>query len=206
MPIAEPTTMLTDYALATLGAILAGWLGGRARPLPARLWAAAFVAIALAAAVGGTLHGFGPALALSTRAGLWNLVYGAIGLGNFFMLAGILFTVVPRRGWPFVLALLALRLLAYVVFTMAADFRYVMYDLVLTLSVLLGAALYGLARGESSAPFVLSGAFLSLLGAFIQTQGVDLHPRFNHNDLFHVLEMGALYLFARAGLRFPRRD
>jgi hypothetical protein len=204
MPIAEPTTMLTDYLLAVLGVILASWLGGRARPLPARLWAAAFVAIALAAGVGGTLHGWGPALALSTRAGLWNLVYAAIGLGNFFMLAGLLFTVVPRRVWPLVLGVLALRLLAYVVFTMAADFRYVMYDLVLTLSVLLGTALYGLARGEPSAPFVLSGVLLSLLGAFFQTEGVDLHPRFNHNDLFHVLEMGALYLFARAGLRFPR--
>jgi hypothetical protein len=205
MPIAEPTTTLTDYALAAVGAALAGWLGGRTRPLPARLWAAAFLAIALAAAVGGTLHGWGPALALPTRAGLWNVVYAAIGLGNFFMLAGILFTVVPRRGWTLVLALLALRLLAYVLFTMAADFRYVMYDLVLTLSVLLGTALFSLARGESSAPFVLAGVLLSLLGAFVQTGGVDLHPRFNHNDLFHVLEMGALYLFARAGLRFPQR-
>jgi hypothetical protein len=204
MPIAEPTTVLTDYALAVLGVILACWLGGRARPLPTRLWAAAFVAIALGAGAGGTLHGWGPALALATRAGLWNFVYAAIGLGNFFMLAGILFTVVPRRGWPLVLAVLALRLLAYVVFTMAADFRYVMYDLVLTLSVLLGTALYGLARGEPSALFVLAGVLLSLLGAFFQTEGFDLHPRFNHNDLFHVLEMGALYLFARAGLRFPR--
>jgi hypothetical protein len=88
---------------------------------------------------------------------------------------------------------------------MAADFRYVMYDLVLTLGVLLGTALFGLARGEQSAPFVLSGVLLSLLGAFLQTEGVDLHPRFNHNDLFHVLEMGALYLFALAGLRFPHR-
>jgi hypothetical protein len=121
---------------------------------------------------------------LPTRAGLWNLVYAAIGLGNFFMLAGLLFTVVPRRGWPLVLAVLALRLLAYVVFTMAADFRYVMYDLVLTLSVLLGTALYGLHRGEPSAPFVLSGVLLSLLGALFQTEGIDLHPRFNHNDLF----------------------
>ncbi len=205
MSMAEPTTMLTDYALAALGVILAAWLGGRARPLPARLWAAAFVATALAAGVGGTLHGWGPALTLPTRAGLWNLVYAGIGLGSFFMLAGLLFTVVPRRGWPLVLVVLALRLLAFVVFTMAADFRYVMYDLVLTLSVLLGTALYGLARGEPSAPCVLFGVLLSLLGAFFQTEGLDLHPRFNHNDLFHVLEMAALYLFARAGLRFSHR-
>jgi hypothetical protein len=142
---------------------------------------------------------------LPARAGLWNCVYAAIGLGNFFMLAGLLFTVVPRRGWRIVLAVLALRFGAFVVFTMAADFRYVMYDLVLTLSVLLGTGLYGLARGEPSAPFVLFGVLLSLLGAFVQTEGFDLDPRFNHNDLFHILEMGALYLFARGGLRFPRR-
>jgi hypothetical protein len=205
MPTAEPTTMLTDYALSALGLVLALRLGGRARPLPARLWAAAFLAAALAAGAGGTLHGFGAALDLPARARLWDLVYGAIGLASFFILAGALLAVVPRRGRPYVLGLLALRFLAFLAFTLARDFRFVLYDLVLTQSVLLGTALLGLVRAERGAPFVLLAALLSLLGAYFQSSGVDLHPRFNHNDLFHVLQMGALWCLFRAGLRFRVR-
>ncbi len=205
MSLAEPTTALTDYALTVLGAILAFRLGGRAQPLPTRLWAAAFAATALAAGVGGTLHGFGPSLDLPTRAAFWNIVYAAIGLGTFFLLAGALLALVSRRGRPLVLILLTLHFVAYLVLTLARDFRFVMYDLVLTLAVLLGTALYGLAQGEASAPLVLWGVAVSLLGAFVQTEGFDLHPRFNHNDLFHILQMGALGLFALAGLRFRPR-
>jgi hypothetical protein len=130
------------------------------------------------------------------------VVYAAIGLGSFFLLAGALLAVVSRRGRSLVLLLLTLHLLAYFALTMARDFRFVMYDLVLTLCVLLGTALYGLAQGEPSAAPVLGGVLVSLLGAFVQTEGLDLHPHFNHNDLFHVLQMGALALFARGGLRF----
>ena len=43
---------------------------------------------------------------------------------------------------------------------------------------------------------------VSLAGALVQASGIDLHPHFNHNDLFHVIEIGGLYCFYRAGRSF----
>jgi len=49
----EPVTMLTDYALALVSA----WLGLRLMRIE-KFWAVAFLALALAAFLGGTWHGF----------------------------------------------------------------------------------------------------------------------------------------------------
>lgn len=69
MRISEPTTMLTDYALAGLCLYFAAalWNGSR-QPGGRRvvLWMAAFLVTALAALAGGTAHGFRLSLADST--------------------------------------------------------------------------------------------------------------------------------------------
>ncbi len=37
------------------------------------------------------------------------------------------------------------------------------------------------------------------LAALAQASGVALHRHFNHNDLYHVIQMAALYAFYRGG-------
>jgi hypothetical protein len=61
MRITEPTTMLTDYALAALCLYFAAALWRGSRPAGGRrvgLWIAAFLVTAFAAFAGGTAHGF----------------------------------------------------------------------------------------------------------------------------------------------------
>jgi hypothetical protein len=41
---------------------------------------------------------------------------------------------------------------------------------------------------------------VSVLAATIQVNGVALHHDFNHNDLYHVIQMGGMYLFYRGAL------
>jgi len=38
--------------------------------------------------------------------------------------------------------------------------------------------------------------------ALVQAFRLAPHPQFNHNDLFHVVQMGALYLLYRGGMLF----
>jgi hypothetical protein len=38
------------------------------------------------------------------------------------------------------------------------------------------------------------------VAALIQVLRIAPHPQFNHNDLFHVVQTGALYLLYRGGL------
>ncbi|WP_017301829.1 DUF6962 family protein [Nodosilinea nodulosa] len=71
--MAEPLTTLTDYAIALECLVFAGLLLGRA----AWLWAAVFISVSGAAALGGTYHGFAEFLSWPHRLWLWQ----GIGLG-----------------------------------------------------------------------------------------------------------------------------
>ena len=61
------------------------------------------------------------------------------------------------------------------------------------------ATAYASARAPSAA-WILAGVALSVAGGAVQVMRLAPHPRFNHNDLYHVIQMGALYLFYRGGL------
>ena len=50
------------------------------------------------------------------------------------------------------------------------------------------------------APWLAAGVGVSLIAAGVQASGVSLHEHFNHNDLFHLIQIPALYLFLRGGL------
>jgi hypothetical protein len=66
----EPATTLTDYAitLETLLFAVGLWRWGWS----ARCWALAFVCVGLAAALGGTYHGFGTGLSHAQQVWLWQ--------------------------------------------------------------------------------------------------------------------------------------
>lgn len=210
MGLAEPTTTLTDYALAALAAVLAlRLLRGASVPgrAAARLLAASFAATAAAALTGGTYHGFAPYLSGPAHEGLWSVTYSLIGLASTLLTASALFAV-AGAGWrPVVLAASALRYAAYLVFLLPRRaFRFVVYDYALTLAVAAVATLLLARRGAGEAARWLGAAVVvSLLGALVQRSGFALHPHFNHNDLFHVVQMAGLVLFYRAGQALPPR-
>ena len=200
--MAEPMTVLTDYGLAAVALALAVALHARAAgQVSRRLWAACFLSVALAAAAGGTWHGWAPRMAERPAAALWLLTYGLIGLGNVFILAGAVAaaaTAGPR------LILLAAIVLRYAVwFALIAkqpEFRYVVYDYAGTLVGLLVFAAFLARRGRPGGRWIVAGVMTSLVGAAIQRGGYDPFPSFNHNDLFHVVQAAGLFLYYRGGL------
>lgn len=52
-------------------------------------------------------------------------------------------------------------------------------------------------RQDESVRWFLSGVGISLLGLGIQQSDLALHKHLNHNDLSHLILLGALYLFYR---------
>jgi len=80
------------------------------------------------------------------------------------------------------------------------DFRFVIYDYAPTLlGVFLLAIHAALARRERFAPWLIGGVIVSFAAAGIQATGLRLHEHFNHNDFYHVVQMGAFWLFYRGG-------
>jgi len=194
-------TVLTDYGLAAVGGGLGAMLWRHAAGQAARrLWAASFLAVAAAAAVGGTSHGLAPRMSEASMAALWRLTYGLVGLGNLFILAGA--AVAAARGRPraWLIAAAVLRFaVSFALIALQPDFRYVVYDYVGTLLGLLVFAAHLFRRRGPGAPWIVAGVLASLASAAVQRGGLDPSPVFNHNDLFHVLQAAGLYLYYRGG-------
>jgi hypothetical protein len=60
-----------------------------------------------------------------------------------------------------------------------------------------GALTASLNRQDESVRWFLSGVGISLLGLGTQQSDLALHEHMNHNDLSHLILLGALYLFYR---------
>lgn len=199
----EPTTVLTDYILAALAFALARQLSRPSSPpsVSRRLWAASFLALAVAAVGGGTWHALPQDVLPSLRYHLWSITCIAIGLANLLILAGATWAALPRGVRVVALVLITGRFLAYAAFILAQrDFRYVVYDYAVTLLLLLAFGLDLMRRSERAARFALGGVLVSFVGGFVQYLRLSLHPQFNNNDLFHVIQMAGIWLLFRAGL------
>jgi hypothetical protein len=199
----EPTTVLTDYLLASMALALARRLScSGSHPTVLRLlWGASFLALAVAAFVGGTWHGIPPHAVPTLRQQLWAITYVTIGLADLLILAGAARAAMAGGPRVAVLALVAGRFLVYAALILERrDFRDVACEYGVTLLLLLVFSIDLARRRERAAGFVLGGVLVSFAGGLAQSLRFDLHPQFSHNDLFHVIQMGGLWLLFRAGL------
>ncbi|NIR48750.1 hypothetical protein GWN42_16695 [candidate division KSB1 bacterium] len=200
--------MLTDYLLAFVILVLSGRLFGlnqTERQRSIQLWNFGFVATALAALLGGTSHGFALYLNAFTKAAIWKGTVYAIGFASFFLLAGTIIASVnhPLRRW--LLLFTTMKLLIYAGWMLTHDdFSYVIYDYVPSMVGVILLQFYAyVKRRNRSAVWLISGVLVSFASAGIQMSGFGLHEHFNHNDLYHVVQMGAMYLLYR-GIRLLR--
>jgi hypothetical protein len=154
----------------------------------------------VAALAGGTWHGILPDVLPSLRCALWSTTYVAIGLADLLLLAGATRASLGPATGGAVLALLAARFLAYAGLVVSLrQFRVVAAEFGVTLVLLLAFALDLARRREPAAVHVLAGAGLSLAGGLVLALDLRPHPRFNDNDLFHVIQTGGvLFLFQAA--------
>ena len=196
--ITEPMTLFTDYALATVTGMLAVSLLRLGRPgqSSATLWAGAFIAISAAALIGGTYHGGGHILSERVLAGLWKITMFISGFISFFMLMAAVVSCLPKRWHFWVLGVTVLKLLLYLVWVSAHDeFLYVVYDYGSAMIVVLCLYTTMIFRiGQKGSLWIIGGLILSVTAAIFQRSGWDISPHFNHNDLYHVIQMGAVYL------------
>ena len=204
MSLTEPTTMLTDYALGAL-CLWLGWklygLAAFQRKTAVMLWAGAFFSTSLASFVGGTFHGFTSILSDSILAGLWKVTVYLTGFSSFFLLSAVLVAGLPPPVRRWALALSSLKLVVYLAWMVIHDdFLFVVYDYGSSMILILIFQVRALYKLQSSAAgWIVGGILLSFVGATIQQSGFSLHEHFNHNDLFHIVQMVAFYLLYRGG-------
>jgi hypothetical protein len=155
----------------------------------AKGWAGAFLCLALAALAGGTWHGFPqfhPGL-------LWGATEILAGLASFLMVVA---TARATGYFPkTIFCLAAVKLVLYLGWTLEHDeFIGVVID---GGSALLVVALLHAIRRDPAWRWIVGGVAVSVVGAGVQAAHLAPHPQFNHNDLYHVIQMAAMWLFYR---------
>jgi len=169
MFISEPTTTLTDYAMALQSAVHAVTLrraviaADRPADMAVRLYLAGFAMAAWASFAGGTSHGFRPQMGESVWGVVWTFTVIAIVTAFALLMAGgarsaMSPTVVDPR------------------------------------------------RRRSGRRWLLVGFGATAVGLTLLVQKVSFHPHFNHNDLYHVVQMAGLYGVYRGGRRLLDLD
>jgi len=201
--ILEPMTVATDYALGVLGLVLGNrlWKSSGPEGLSGRLWAGMLLAMAVAAFAGGTSHGFADRLGVTGNWALWRLTVWSIGIASLCIVAAtarFAFSTIVGR-W--VTALFAVQFAIYAVWMVwHDDFGYVILEYVSAMVLVAAVSLWRwFGHGWSGGPWVVGGILVSFLAAGVQMSGFALHEHFNHNDLYHVIQMAGFILLYRGG-------
>ena len=202
--LSEPTTVMTNVLLSIVAFIFAGRLGLQASvegSVAGASLACAFIATAIAAAFGAAAHGIDPITDADLRARLWKGALYAAGLIGVGTVASVSFFAARGTVRSALLAFAVIKLLIFlVIVTRTPAFRIAAIDYGAALAVLLAGACYGLMRWHApGATWIIAGVVVSLIAGLVQAFRVSPHRWFNHNDLYHVIEIGALYLFFRGG-------
>ena len=185
--MSEPTTVITDYLLGALTACLAWRLfQNRGAERARRWWSRAFVALALGAFLGGTWHGFAQSY------WLWKATQLTVGVAASAMMVATAFATLPARARSTVIGIAAATFVVYAGWVMV-DERFLVVVVDTAIAFALVAALHLWKRDG----WILGGVAVSLVAGLVQASGMALHQHFNHNDLYHVIQIAAMLLFDR---------
>lgn len=201
LTILEPTTMITNFAITATG----WWAAWRLltsdehrRYRCRKFWAVGLFFVGLGALLGGVWHGIAAYLGEMAKLIVWKGTVYTIGLTLVFVVAGTI------SGSPLKAATAkTFRVLNIIVFALYSawmirhnDFLYVIFYYGPTMLVV--AIIHGWAHvkhGTDGAISIMSGVVVTLLGAGVQQSGLAFHEHFNHNDLFHVIQVAGLAMF-----------
>ena len=182
----EPTTVITDYLLGAVAAWVAFQLF-RSPQRSQRFWALAFAALAVGAFLGGTWHGFVKSDLL------WKATVLSVGVTSFGVVAGSALATTRSRLLPI---LAAIKLAAYIGWMLFHNaFIYVVLDTGIALLVVAALHLW-----KWNGP-ILAGVAVSVIAGLVQASGFALHEHFNHNDLYHVIQIAGVVLLYHGAKR-----
>jgi uncharacterized protein DUF6962 len=189
--VSEPITALTDFGLAAITAFWALLVFRSSDRRAPRLFAVALAAIALATLTGGLYHTFPGRL-------LWKATALSAGLVSFFLgfSVAVAFLSAAAARPAFVVLLVQ-----FCVYAIAAlfidDFRLVIADYGSVMLAIL--FLCAIRWSEPAARWIAAAIVVSFAASALQMTSIRVGP-LNHNDVYHFVDVVALYFFYRGGM------
>lgn len=208
----EPDVTLTDYGLALEAIALACLLprGHPSHPALSSSFVWFYLSIALAAILGGTYHGFLPALDRVPAAILWRTVLIAIGITAFaaWRIGALLLFSSSVAAWVSRIAAVEFAMYSLVAIFFQQSFALAIANYLPAVFFLILSFAIHFARSRDTATLVgLTGLLLTLVAAAVQHFHIALHPRyFNHNAFYHLLQAVALAAIFVAARKLVSRE
>ena len=207
LPINDPMTVATDYLIA-LFCLFFGYrlylrykAGGQKSIL---LWSLAFSFTAVASLMGGSYHGINAMIPDTALIILWKMTIYSIGLAGLTMLAGTVVATFVDPVRILFLIFLTAKFLAYGAWMANHNlFLYVIVDYGSGMLLLLLLQIYSYyRRHDQDVKWLIGGVLVSFLAVAAQQSGIRLHEYFNHNDLYHIIQLAGLSLFYKGASQF----
>ena len=192
-------TLATDYALGLLALALSIRMRRRGATSGRSSWVFALAAAAAAALLGGTYHGFLPWLDTRIATLLWKATLLSIGCAAYGVSMATIRIHLSEPAGRVCRTVVVLQLMLYSVGAMLTDAFLIA---IVNYSIAFGFVLAMHARAwlrwrDSPSAWVTAGVVVSFLAAGIQAAGIAPHPYFNHNDLYHVVQMVGTWMLYR---------
>lgn len=201
--LSEPMTLATDYVLGLLSFYFAWRMTAQGTERARRHWIGAFAACGVAALFGGTHHGFLPYLGSGAATVIWKVTLFAIGWAAFEAGMATVRTHLRASLQRPLTMLLAVQLAVYGVGVAGTDeFLIAIIDYSVIFCFVLVVHLRAWIRKQDrAAAWIAAGVVTSFAGAGVQAAGLAPHPHFNHNDLYHVIQMAGTWMLYRGASR-----
>lgn len=201
----ELTTAATDAVLGLQCLWLAISLVGVSLPMPWKrhVWVAMLLCMVVGSGLGAVAHGL--IMSDATRNALWKPLYLSLGVAVALLVVA---AVCDWSGEDAARRLLPWALAAALVFFAASQWLggafwiFVVYEAAATLAALAIYATLAFRGNWPGASLLAVGLVLTLVAAAVQVSSLNVRVlvRFDHNGLFHVVQMIAIALMA-AGVR-----
>ncbi|HMB19497.1 MAG TPA: hypothetical protein VKQ10_00380 [Spirochaetota bacterium] len=197
-------TAITDFILAAEVMFLTGMLLGKSFPVTSSAfsWGLAMLFMGISALLGGIDHGF-----LENRVGntirtiAQRLTWFFIGLMITCTLVTLAWQFLPS-GYYFTVYVIALAQLAVFIFLIIRynNFLVVVINYAPVMLIFLAFHILGLHDGSGSIVMV-AGLLLSFVAAVVQVMKIDVLSPLDHNGVYHVIMMIAVYFLYLGGLQ-----
>jgi hypothetical protein len=198
----EPMTVLTDILLAVAAVYCGVKIHGASAAPVHGYFALSFFLIALGTLTGATIHAIRHTSLGSWVPLLWRVTGIAVGASITAMLAAILYHILPPD-YADDLRWMVLGLTIIYAGYIWWDYRFrnviIFYSFFMAV-ILVATGMSYVSTGSQGAKLIAVGILISFGAATVQRSGFKLARHFNHNDLYHVVQLIGLYFFYRGAL------
>ncbi len=203
--ITEPMTMITDYLITLQLFIFIFWLRPSLSNLPRLSFSLMFLATAIGAFAGGTAHGFTQYLGDRHKI-TWSIAIQSIGFATTFFELGIVLEYFAGVMKNIAILIVIIQLIAYEYWILSKEevkFSDVIinYGTTMVIGLLYFAARY-IENKDNDIQYLITAIVFGFVAAGIQQKGFSIHKHFNHNDIYHIIQMFGFYYFYLAAKEF----